>query len=393
MLQAIPVERKALYYPWVHFHSDEWVKKALLVFPGMFRMVANQQLPNDSQLVYDLRSKGLIQRADLETRNSVGAQQVLRELIQQDLDRDTAGFIQRFGSDAALRSGQPSFQMNPGKAAWELIELLRRNRLLWAPPHPEHEMYVELHPDLGQAVLGTIAMACAEDAGLQVLGVNSPRGRDRSAELNSTLAAKDRTGPYMCFVRKETPAPLERPNADQLFHFMVHLNCDVSRLDAAAIVALHDEREPMRLLKERVEALALSIPEMKDPKRRQEALEQRANEIVVQWQADRMNLSKVTRELFALDAFAGGTAKLMEVLESKILPAGAGVLAGTSFAGVYGGIALGVVAHATASINKVRKAEKNSPWRYMTLAEEHGASFSLNTISPFADEENLALRR
>jgi hypothetical protein len=32
---TIPVERRALYYPWVHFHSDDWVKKALLVFPGV----------------------------------------------------------------------------------------------------------------------------------------------------------------------------------------------------------------------------------------------------------------------------------------------------------------------------------------------------------------------
>jgi hypothetical protein len=42
------VERRGLYYPWVHFHSDDWLKKALIVFPGLVRMVADDQIPNDT---------------------------------------------------------------------------------------------------------------------------------------------------------------------------------------------------------------------------------------------------------------------------------------------------------------------------------------------------------
>ncbi len=74
--------------------------------------------------------------------------------------------------------------------------------------------------------MGTIAMACTEDAGLHIVGVDSPRGKDVSAEINSTLAAKDRAGAYKRFVRKQFRPEDLKPSADELFHFLVHINCD-----------------------------------------------------------------------------------------------------------------------------------------------------------------------
>ena len=41
----------ALYYPWMHFQNDDWVKLALLTWDGLTRMRATDLLYRDSDLV------------------------------------------------------------------------------------------------------------------------------------------------------------------------------------------------------------------------------------------------------------------------------------------------------------------------------------------------------
>ena len=377
---GMAVERRGLYYPWVHFSSDEWVKKALLVFPGLFRMVSDRQTPYDSPLVSELRAKSLIRHADLTTLNAQDAQWQLQTLIQEDLDSDPARFRLAFGKEEARRSEQPSFQMHLAKTSAGLELFLRSNGLAWTPDHPDQSEYSELHPNLGQAVMGTIAMACAEDAGLHIVGVDSPRGKDVSAELNSTLVAKDRAGPYKHFVRKQLRPDVLQPNADELFHFLVNVNCDVSNLDADALVALQDEREPLRALKRRVQELASTLPAMKDPRERRHAFQQRADEIVKAWQNDRLNLSRYAREVLTLDAFGGGAGKFLSVMQDKLVPLGAAGAAGVlgTTVSATAGLTIGLLTHLGTSYTKLKKAETNSPLRYMTLAESRGVTFSIS---------------
>lgn len=387
----MPVERRALYYPWVHFHSDEWVKKALLVFPGLFRMVADAQVPSDTALIHDLRANGLIRHANLDSPNAIDAQVSLKALIEQDLARDTERFKALFGKEAAQSSGQPSFQMNPGKASGDLFSFLQKNELAWKPDHPEHWEYQELHPDLGQAVMGTIAMACAEDAGLHILGVDSPRGKDVSSKLNSTLTAGDRAGAYKTFVRKEFYADEVHAGADQLFHTLVRVNCDVSKLDARSLIKLQEEREPLRILKRRAQELAAQIPEMKDPREREQAFRDRASDIIKAWQKDKANLLNYSRALFAVDALGGGAGKFLDVMKDKLIPMGAAAGPVVSVLDATSGIAIALLTHVGVSYAKVKKQESESPWRYMTLAEDHGATFSISTTQE--QDEGVDMRQ
>src|SRR5262249_9254096 len=157
----------------------------------------------------------------------------------------------RFGRDAAKVSGRPSFKMNLGKDTSGLLpDFLVRHGLAWRPDeaYMDNPLYHELHPDLGHAVMGTLAMACAEDEGLHIVGSDSPRGRDVSAELNSTLATGDLSGPYKHFVRKELRPKAVHASSDDLFHTVVNFNCDVSELQLDGLLALQAEREPLRHL-------------------------------------------------------------------------------------------------------------------------------------------------
>lgn len=150
----------------------------------------------------------------------------------------------------------------------------------------------ELHPDLGHAVMGTLAMACAEDEGLHIVGGDSPRGRDVSAELNGTMAAGDLSGPYKHFVRRELRPKAVHASSDDLFHSVVNFNCDVSALRLDGVLALQAEREPLRNLKQKLQEMALAIPPMANLRSREEAFRDKANEIISHWKEGNRNWSK-----------------------------------------------------------------------------------------------------
>ena len=47
----------ALYYPWMHFQSDDWVKLALLTWDAVRRVRATDLPPRDSDLVRQVRAE------------------------------------------------------------------------------------------------------------------------------------------------------------------------------------------------------------------------------------------------------------------------------------------------------------------------------------------------
>ena len=381
-IAPVAVERRGLYYPWVHFSSDDWVKRALIVFPGLHRMVSQDQQPDDSELVNSLRANNLIRNSNLRTNNTFFASRTLETLIREDLNSAGEAFQARFGRDAAKASGQPSFQMNLGKDTSGLLpDFLVSHGLAWRPDeiYMDNPLYHELHPDLGHAVMGTLAMACAEDEGLHIVGGDSPRGRDVSAELNCTMAAGDMSGPYKHFVRKELRPNAVHASSDDLFHSVVNFNCDVSALRLDGVMALQAEREPLRNLKQKLQEMALTIPPMANLKSREEAFRDKANEIISHWKVDNLNWSKFVRELLPFEKFGAGSGKLAETIPT-MLPAVAGATA-WNVVDATAGISIALLTHVGVSYAKVRKQSAESPFRYMTLAQQKGVSFYLTTVT------------
>ena len=373
-------ERWGLYYPYVHFRDETWLKKTLLVFPGLVRMVSPDQVPDDSDLVNQLRHHKvpLIREADLATVNARSAQEHLQRLFSEDLAENEVGLLARFGEIATLTSGLPSFQMNLGKAGSELAAFLRRSNLAWGPQCPEAPEYSELHPDVGNAVMGALAIACARDAGLHIVGSHDDKV---SPTLNQLMLLRDLEAPYNHFVRGALPPETShRPDADTLFQLVVRLNCDVSKLDVNGLQALHNEREAFLKLKEQLEKVAASIPAMEDHKQREERWRATADRIVTDWERDRLNLSNVVREAAGLEKFGSGAKSLAETLYEKVLPFTTGAAATfLPVIGTSGGLLIGLVTHLGASYVRARGAALSSPYHYMTMAKERGALFSLSS--------------
>lgn len=373
----MPQERLGLYYPYVHFRSDEWLKKTLLVFPGLQRMVADDQVLFDSPLAAELArgDKPLVRRIDLHHGIASNAEFDLIALIGEDLDRDRHGFLAAYGQEGTLRSGN-SFQMNIGKTSASLADFLHSTGLAWTPSHPDQQTYSELHPRLGRAALGMIAVACAKYEGLHIV---APAEDEPSRELNLCLASNDSKMPYKVLVRGE---PLQdrgpAATADSILEVITYCNCDVESLDALGLRQLNDEREALRNLKAELQKIAETVPDIQNPATLEERLKDEASRVINRWRQDRLNLSSLAKAVFAPDQIAEGTMSEGLKLAIKTLgSAGAVAALRGSLIDAAAGLGIALVAHAAGTVVKKVGDEKTSPLRYLTLAQKRGVVFSV----------------
>jgi len=374
----MPQERLGLYYPYVHFRDDEWLKKTLLVFPGLQRMVADDQLVFDSQLVAELAhgDKPLVRRADLHSGSASNAEFDLIALIREDLDRDRDGFLATYAQEGTLRSGN-SFQMNIGKTSASLADFLHSTGLAWTPSHPDQQTYSELHPRLGRAALGMIAVACAKYEGLHIV---APAEDEPSRELNLCLASNDSKLPYKVLVRGE---PLQdrglAATADSILEVIVYCNCNVAGLDAQGLLELNDEREALRNLKTELQKIAETVPDIKNPATLEERLKDEASRVIKTWKQDRLNWSSLAKSVFAVDQIAeGATTEGLKLAITTFGPLGAAAaLSSGALIDAAAGLGIGLVAHAVGTAMKTKAASKKSPFRYLTLAQKRGVAFSV----------------
>lgn len=103
----------ALYYPWMHFQSDDWVKLALLTWDGVALMRAEELPSRDSALVRQVRDESDLvidiapQRGDLE---------FVREAFSQVIDEHRLAILTRHALDAPGAPAAPA--MPDSNRAW-----------------------------------------------------------------------------------------------------------------------------------------------------------------------------------------------------------------------------------------------------------------------------------
>lgn len=393
-------ERDTLYYPYVHFPSDDWLKATLLFAPHVYRMVAQGYRPRwDTPFMAELReieTNGihLVEHADLWSPTAEAAQDLFVRRIKEDIQREGQQFTRRFDKAAAraVAEGPYGFQMHPGKLSGHVAHELRQLELAWTPDDPEDNDYLELHPSIGAAVLGGIAVACAADNGLAVIGDAGDRA---SRELNQLAPAADYGSVYDRFVRgvQDRPRP-QGGSAEAAVDILVFQHCDVSKLKADDLVDLSNEREPIRKLKARLAELAAEIPPMLDEGLRERRLKEAVRAALEEWKNDRPNFRGALRRFFGAELAAAGVElakgsldKAADVSE-KAGEAGSAITAGvvtSHFLGPIGGFAIAVVVHGVSSaLGELAKTRK-SPYRYLSLAEKAGVVFSAGGIASAAD--------
>src|ERR1043166_8165118 len=395
-MNEVIAERDALFYPYVDFPSEDWLKAALLFSPHVYRMVATDFQPRwDTEFMKQLRrveidGVHLLEHADLWSPTAQQAQAALMRRLRTDIEVKGNAFKERFSKAAAraISTDYTGFQVHPGKFTGGLVSDLRDLGLAWKPDRAYAGEYWELHPAIGGAFLGSIAVACAADRGLAVVG----DAEDATCrELNRSVPSCDFAAVYDDFVHGTKPMLRPRAASGEAVADVILFNhCDASRITVDDLKDLATEREPIRKLKARLHELATTIPCMLDQDHLEQRLKDCAATALNEWQADRPSFKGALKRFFGadlakvtIDLIKGSISKAADrgsSAGSAAAPVSAGSLA-FQFLGAIGGFGVGLAVHGiTTAIGELTR-ERHRPYRYLSMAKKKGVVFSIGGTS------------
>ena len=391
-MNAPLIEQDTLFYPYANFPSEAWLKATLLLSPHVYRMVAEGYQPRlDTPFMREargVRTNGvpLVEHPQLWSKSAGAAQELLLNRLKKDIKAIGPPFLKKFGKSAAraVAKTPEGFQMHRGKMLRELELELNQLELAWTPQHPDDHGYLELHPAIGQAVLGSIAVACAADRGLSVIGDAADDGCQR---LNQLVPASDFNAVYDEFVHGKKRTPVSEGGTHQAaVDILLYNHSDASSVTLKDLVDLSKDRDPIRKLKARLQELAEQIPPMLDSELRASRLEQVAHAALEEWDSDRPSFRGALRRFFGRD-LAKAASELVKGsfdkwadLRNASISAGAAVNIGgaaAQYLGPIGGFGVGVVVHGISSGVSELTRRNRSPYRFLSMAKKKGVVWSI----------------
>ncbi|TAU38914.1 hypothetical protein ELI44_37005 [Rhizobium ruizarguesonis] len=405
----------ALNYPYIRVRNVNWLKRTLMIFPHVVRMTPGYErgAPADDPEIWPFtcaranEKYPLLRSANLASAYVHDCQLELRKELKVRIAADPDAFLERFGQSAARaprrsiiekptaseRRMGASFQIHPEKLG-DLVDTLVSENLAWVPRQRfgDPSDYLEMHPILGEAVMASLAAACAEAEGLQVV-TEFPRlhgkliGTPRDKILSACLDGHKSDGMI---------------KGQHVLEFLVHRSCDVSLLSNEGIYQLHEERQTLANFRAKLEELAereFKLP-IHDQQARDEKIKDLLADLFHQWDKEKSALAATGRRFFG-DGVLSEPRKIIEKIgETLLKPEGA--LAGAQAAAITGatqaphvaatggdltsviiasgfGFVVGVVVRGVESWLKGRRETKESPLRYLTALERQGVAFTFRT--------------
>jgi hypothetical protein len=330
----------------------------------------------------------LVVPANLSSVRSIKAQHRLAARIRDD-SRDVA-FVSAYGEKATrnAKRDRSGFRIHSLKMQPELKDALQDTHLAWKPdtfePYDHSCEYAEVHPRLGEAIMSTLAVACAIGEGLDV--VADPQ----SEPLHACVINKDESKIYDAWLHDAAVDEPETVDSRDLFEWIVRFNCNVQAVTPTMLIAL--DREPLQKLIQRLREHASGIPAMDRSALRDEYLADCVSKVLQEWERDRRNLGSFWREFFGEKAIDVVEKFTQQIAEKAVTPASAGaaisgvnsaakgsvIVSGAMHGALYGaglGVAIGAVFHGIKSYSRMEVRAQESPYRYLTILEDAGVEF------------------
>ncbi len=229
--------------------------------------------------------------------------------------------------------------------------------------------------------MATIAIACAENEGMEVV--------TEFPEMHGSIIGRPRDMVLQTCLREMEHGGLLRRRA--VAEFLVYKRCNVRNISAQDIAKLKSEKDALSDLRQEIERLANTLQEnIFDEDTLQERLQDICNDIFRKWREDQANLSNFSRKLFGEGALAEPTKFLQEVAKSSFSIAGSGGVGAAATEGIEktilhlnipaaaeAGFAIGVAFRLITSFGALKKKARESPTRYLTTLAKHGVGFSV----------------
>jgi hypothetical protein len=167
----MPQIKPALYYPYVHIRSEQWLKATLLCVPAVTRLVPEGYKPEDDiHILPYTEIEGpygtLLQAIPSYSAAAVMAQERLLEKIEQNFPEIKA----RFNREKAPSPDE--YWIHDAKFSSDLLAYLESNDLAWRSQDPNaygQRGWYALHPTLGKAVMTCIGLGAARERGLDIV--------------------------------------------------------------------------------------------------------------------------------------------------------------------------------------------------------------------------------
>jgi hypothetical protein len=366
------LDRDALYYPYIHIHDANWLKATLLCFPKVRRIVPRWFPVVDSLEVAEFAElegpRGpLLDSANLDTASVIRAQHELINKIEADLDC----MLARYSHPATFRelgTKSDSFQIHSQKVLPDLAEFLLSKDLAWRsrdPFVPDSYLWLSVHPRMGKALMGTLAVSVARASGLSIVTPDDDAHRD--------LVRNPEEDPFAVLLRGtiEERAPRREDLIDEVTEVAITTMFDLKRLTPRNILDLINDGKDLRRFKQAVAPIAAEIPDIVDATERKMRLEAATDEIRTEWDAYRRSLPRFAAEAL-LDA---SDVKMPEILGS--------MLSGSTSAwhfGVGAGLAITFLSYSAVNISRRYIERRRSPYRYLSRIYEIGATLQGTSI-------------
>ncbi len=364
--------RDALYYPYLRFRNEEWLKSTLLVFPKIWRMIPDGHHPEDSDLI---RKLGAAQLLECTALNSPGVDRAVQKLlgrIKADMANDphfAHRFSKRNSDQIKARTGDPKgYQLLSFKASLLLSELKELN-LAWRPEVSDGQNYLEMHPDLGETIMSTLAAASALDDGLQVVADEAP--------LHDCLVRNQEDEIYDALIHRRDINVYEADHSK--VELLVFQQFDFRELTPENLVKLREEDQALGRFHQKAADIAKSIPTMRNKDRFETELKRKVDEVIDEWDQSKTRPGSIARQIFT------GTEKptgdfLKKIAEQAAGPAVTGAMVGGlstgTVLGATAGFGVALVVHAATAVRTVATQQKDGPYHILTLLEKSGAAFT-----------------
>ncbi|ESW93806.1 hypothetical protein X770_00830 [Mesorhizobium sp. LSJC269B00] len=387
---------RALYYPYMRIEDEGWLKATLLLFDQVQRIVPERNIAGDTEAIKRYtratsKNGPLLEAAPLWENHVRQAQ--CRLALRIEADAKSRKFLDRFSEDTTLRE-RPAhdrfgFQMHHRKLDQSLRQVLAKHRLAWKPGqleiYDENAEYVALHPILGEAIMSTIAVACALTEGAHIVGDK------RSGTLHEQLLSLQVDDVYDGVIRGRPTAPVKRATDHELFEVVVALSCDLSKIGPKELAALGEDREAIRELLGALATSAQSIGPMYPGKKRDVALQDHVAPILSKWRNDAANVPNYTRRLLGLNLLDPSKDTMAALIQatSSLTAGGATAFLATPLGPAVQlglGVAVSFITHGIKTYVEMRSGADKSLYRYLTAMEKAGVVFRSETAALAARE-------
>lgn len=349
----------ALYYPFIHIRDENWLKATLLAFQQVRRIVPYGFTVRDEEVTHAYSElEGpvgpLLATANIWSEPVRNAQLDLQE--KSDRHRDF--LVQRYSYDstpAEYRSGDGSFQIHRMKIlAPGFVDSLVRDGLAWnTRDTDEHDSFnwLTMHPQLGAAIMSTLALAVAQNEGLDVV---TPSGRAHNALLSTTA---EHVFEKLLDLRTAPNPDLTKVSSEELCQLVVTTGFDLTRLSPQDIQELIVTcGKELREFHDAVNSFARRIPGGLSKEEREKRMKKESEAILEAWSGCVAQFPK-SKEALLDAALDKSPDKIAEAI-GKVIETGTQVV----LLGTVKGLILSIVVSAGAKMLR----EKKSPFKFLS---------------------------